>query len=236
MITEEQLRALWEEIKRRIKSVENNQPLYRALDAAVPIVMDGRVVVVGLDGQHAFDLSTFTSGENAPVIRKVLSSVANKPLELLVIEGTTLDDYDHHQQREAAAEEARRKVVESAEVQDLTGLPSEPQLVSDEDDDEDRFDPGRETSSTRLLLMLNRHLHVRYRATRNRTSPTVRARFMLDALAELERTVERVYELETSEVMQERQIARAIDRLADLVNIDGMVVALEFERHRGQRS
>lgn len=236
MISEEQLRALWEEIKRRIKSVENNQPLYRALDAAVPIVMDGRVVVVGLDAQHAFDLSTFNSGDNAPVIRKVLSAVANKPLELLVIEGTTLEDYDQHQQREAAAEEARRKVVESAEVQNLTGMPAEALPESDEVADDDRFDPSSETSSTRLLLMLNRHLHVRYRATRNRTSPTVRARFMLDALAELELTVARVYELEDSEVMRERQIARAIDRLADLVNIDGMVVALEFERHRGNRN
>jgi len=236
MISEEQLRALLEEIKRRIKSVENNQPLYRALDAAVPIVMDGRVVVVGLDAQHAFDLSTFNSGDNAPVIRKVLSAVANKPLELLVIEGTTLEDYDQHQQREAAAEEARRKVVESAEVQNLTGMPAEALPESDEVADDDRFDPSSETSSTRLLLMLNRHLHVRYRATRNRTSPTVRARFMLDALAELELTVARVYELEDSEVMRERQIARAIDRLADLVNIDGMVVALEFERHRGNRN
>ena len=239
MITEEQLQALWDEIKRRVKAVELNMPLYRAVDAAVPITMDVRTVVIGLPGEAASDLSTFALEENAQIIQRVLNTVANKPLELLVIEGTTVADYEHHQERAAATEEARRRSAAKFESERLQ--PAEGEAEGDGDSDEagaaggedvDRFDPQSELSSTRLLLQLNRHLHVRYRNLKNRGSALVRAHFLLDSMGELHQVVLRVNELETSEITRDRQIGRAIDRLADLVNIDANLVAVEYERYR----
>ncbi|NUP99708.1 MAG: hypothetical protein HUU35_07630 [Armatimonadetes bacterium] len=217
MITDDQLRALWEEIKRRTKAAgEINRPLWRALDAAVPIALDGRVVVVGLPAEEFHEAGAFENSENKVLLDKVLGSVASKPLELLVIEGSTKTEYGQWQAREAAAAELRRRSTTSTEAA--------------EEDTSEEADEARASSVSRLVLQFGRELHVAYRALPNRSQTTARARFLVDALEKLQEVETQMAEMEGSPALKERQLSRAVDRLADMLDADAIAIAMEYER------
>lgn len=221
MITGEQLTALWDEVKRRVKTAELNRPLWRALDAAVPVTLDGRSLVIGLAGELQHEASHFEVAQNRQVIDQVLATIANKPLKLLIIDGTTMADYEGFQARQAAAEELHRKAA---------GEPAPAAFAAGEEEAEDQ--PG---SVGALLLQMGRELHLRYRELSNRSAATVKARFLLSALGQLYEVEQKLEFMEGTDDYKERQLARAIDRLSHLTDIDELVVALEYERYKREQ-
>lgn len=217
MITDEQLRALWDEIKRRTKAAGDiNRPLWRALDSAVPISLDGKTVVVGLQAEDYHEAGAFENSENKVLLDKILGSVASKPLQLLVIEGTTKTEYGQWQAREAAAAELRRRSSAAEEAGD--------------EDTSEEADEARAVSVSRLVVQFNRELHVTYRALPNRSQTTARARFLVDALERLQKVEQQMADMEGSPALKERQLSRAIDRLADMLDADAIAIAVEYER------
>ena len=222
MVTEEQLHELWAEIKKRIKEGgELNRPLWRALDAAVPVAMDHRIVVVGLDSHLQHEASFFHAAENQPLIHKVLGTVANKPLELLVIEGTTKADYEQHQQRVAAIEAMREKIVQGHIAHDDEGGTAS-----------EAADSAAAAGVSQLTLHLNRDFHQRYRDMSGRMQSTVRARFVRAALADIFEAEAQMIGMDGSDAVKDRQISRLIDKLGALLETDKVGLALEYERFK----
>lgn len=224
MVTAEQLQALWEEIKRRVKALDLNRPLWRAIDVAVPITMDGRTLVIGLSSEHQHEASTFDIAENKTTLQKVLANVANKPLQLLVIDGTSEAEYQAWQERQRVADELRRRQVER-----LESPGDEDELPTEEEDAQ------MATSVNRVMLQLNRELHLRYRDTKNRSQSLTKARFLVAALADVHEAEDRLEELDGSPALKERQVSRSLQKLGDMISVDPVLVALEYERYKRER-
>lgn len=221
----EQLTALWDEIRRRVKQAgEINPPLWRALDAARPITLDGLTLVVGLGPDDAHEGSHFDGGENRAQLNEVLATVGNKPLDFCWIEGTNILDYEHWKARQEAAE-AYRKQYESGGGRRVADGESEDE-VSEEDD------AAEEQSIQRLVLGFNRELHVRYRNISQRSQTFAKALFIQSCYPELLVLEQTIWEQEGREELKLRQMSRAIDRLGDLLRVDPLLIALEYERYK----
>ncbi len=168
----DKLAALWEEIKRRVKhDGDINPPLWRALDAARPITLDGLTLVVGLGHDSAHEGSHLDVGENRLLLDSVLATVGSKPLTLCWIEGTNILDYEHWKARQEAAE-AYRKQFETPGGRKPVPAAGDDEEASEEDD------AAEDQSIQRMVLALNRELHVRYRDMPQRSQTYVKANFI----------------------------------------------------------
>lgn len=210
--------ALWQAIVTKVKEAELDPPLWRAMDAAVPICLEGGTLVIGFAPKDEPQMTFFGSAQAAPRLHQVLGTVATKPVELRAIDGTTPEDYQRWQAREAA-----REAVLSRHA--------------DEPPSDSPFDPRPEgipaaTGSAKYVhdLMLDfRHRHTRLPS---RNSSYSKASFlheimpdMLQAEADL-RTIE-----QTAEGFV-RAASRMIDKVAEMLSIEPMIVAMEFKRYR----
>ena len=223
----EKLTALWDEIRKRVKHEGDiNQPLWRALDAAKPITLDGLTLVVGLGHDAAHEGSHFDVGENRQLLDSVLANVGSKPLELRWIEGTNILDYEHWKARQEAAE-AYQKQFESG------GRKSKPANDDPEATEED--DAEEDQSVQRLVLATNRELHVRYRDMAQRSQTYVKANFIRGCFPDLLSLEQRIWDHEGRDELKQRQMSRAIDRLADVLHVDALIVALEYERYKADQ-
>lgn len=227
----DKLAALWEEIKRRVKhDGDINQPLWRALDAARPITLDGLTLVVGLAPDSAHEGSHFDVGENRVLLESVLASVGSKPLAFCWIEGTNILDYEHWKARQEAAE-AYRKQFETPGGRRPAATASE----GGDDDSSEEDDAEEDQSIQRMVLALNRELHVRYRDMSQRSQTYVKANFIRSCFPDLLELEKKVWAREGREELKHRQMSRALDRLADMLHVDALLVALEYERYKADQ-
>ncbi|MCC7495552.1 MAG: hypothetical protein IT204_24595 [Fimbriimonadaceae bacterium] len=227
MIPAEQLQKLWSQVRTKVKAVDINPPLYRALDLAVPVTLDGTVLVVGLDPADQHEASQFDLPANRAVIDKVLARIVSKPLTLQLIDGTTVEEYERWKERAAATAALRQRTVEVAEAR-----AAKDDAAAAAEAGEEVADSGDGSSVNRLLLGVTRDFHNGYRQLANRTQSLVRGRFVSQAIDRLLEAERQIADLEGPAAMKERLLSRAIDRLAEIVGTEPLVVALELERRR----
>lgn len=210
LVTGEEVSQLWEDIKARIKAQGFNLPLFRALDAAVPIALDGNQLAIGYEAEAYSQSTLLEVPQHKNLIQRVLQSLP-QPVELFIVEGTTLQDYLNAKERQIAASAAMREVLQ-ARV---------------------------ERQSTEQILQEAAHrFHQRYQVLIGRGLPQIRARFLLECLGELVEVEERIMKVEHEEdQVKQKQFARVLDRLAGMVEMPSTLVALEYlrykEQHRG---
>ncbi|HIE50930.1 MAG TPA: hypothetical protein EYP85_04155 [Armatimonadetes bacterium] len=210
MISPEKLQALWEEIKRRVKDAEMNRPLWSALDAAKVVTLEGTTLVIGFEPHEYHLAGHLETAQNRNLVDRILQTVATKPLQMVIIEGTRMEDYQAHKAREEAMREAARKEREQYR---------------------ERHDSGR------ILGDLGYQFHHRYSNLPHRSLVQMRAKFLLESLADLAQAEEEIKKVEDeTEEAKLRQMSRAIERLASLVDMPPVLVALEFERYKHQRA
>lgn len=221
----EQLQKLWDTIRERLKAAELNPPLYRALDAAVPVTLDGTTLVVGFDTEHEPDMHFLNTPTIQPLLQRVLSGVATKPLQLLTIDGTTVEAYEHFRERQRVAEQLRQgQRQETARVEKP----------------EEQFEwssdwAHRADTSLQLVSELAHEIHTRMRTTPHSRQWQVRAKVLMSSLPELFVLADRLAEIERDPLQRARQFSRAIEAYAETFGADPAVVAIEYERLRRQR-
>jgi len=222
----DKLAALWEEIKRRVKhDGELNPPLWRALDASRPITLDHLTLVVGLPHDQAHEGSHFDVGENRALLESILANVGSKPLAFCWIEGTNILDYEHWKARQEAAEAYRKQFEKPGG--------KKPAASGEGDDDASEADDAEEDQSIqRMVLALNRELHVRYRDISQRSQTYVKANFIRSCFPDLMALEQKVWAQDGREELKLRQMSRAIDRVSDMLHVDALLVALEYERFK----
>jgi len=232
MSADEKVTLLWETIKQRIKAAELNQPLYRALDAAVAIALDGNHLVVGFDVAAEPEMHHLNAPGNQPLIRKVLGSVATRPIELVTIDGTTAEDYQHYLARQKAAEELRQRARAAADpavkADDAPGELLLDTVAAPHDD----YRPawiGECANSTVLLQTFNREVQAMFRRDDQHTLALVKARFLPIAFRELAALERAMPEFETELMHQTRHVSRAIDHLATTLDADAVTLAIAYE-------
>ncbi|HAZ63371.1 MAG TPA: hypothetical protein DCZ72_07155 [Armatimonadetes bacterium] len=216
------LTNLWNSIVSGVKSKGDiNPPLWRALDNAVPIILDGTTVVIGYDVPFQPDGRFLELPGNQAVMQTVLSTIATKPLQLLIIDGLTLEDYQHFKDRQAAAAEiaARpRETPRRAPVEDVGPFSGEAHRT--------------DASGQRFLSELQRDLHMRYVESEHRGITLRKAMFLRSILPTLLQAEAEYRTMELRDELEARHWSRLLERVAEMADADPVTFCLIYLDHK----
>lgn len=199
------LRWVWREVRKRVFiKLPFSIGVAEALQAVVPIVLDEDTFVVGLTSRD-YHLSGHLLGENVRnTIENILRQASRRYIHFEVIEGSSLEEWNEIKQRRSRATEA---VIAMAA-----------QKV-----EEHHYED--------VLNQIISEIRRRITASRDRALPQVRAGIVLDITPSLGDATEMLFhDPDTHEAR--RIMARAIDRIANFIDVPAIMLALEIERYR----
>jgi len=199
------VQQLWEEMTQLLHKGDLKPPLWEAVDAVTPLLVDEDVLVVGLapaQMQHAGYIET---SQNKSQLQDLLEQVAGRRLDIRVIPGTTVANWERAKERETAGVEKAVAEVRIRTVQK----------------------GAREVWRQGLEDVVEV-----FTSSRARARGTDLARLMAKALAKtykVEQTARE--EAPKDEELHDQQVNRIIDRIATYCNVSATVVALEYLRY-----
>lgn len=208
--------ALWRETSDLVLARSDRfGPLQQAMRAAVTIAREENTLVIGLSGQHQYLAGHLMTAGNRRFINDCLQDVSGEPVEFRLIEGITAEDWEVAKRSESIA--ARRAARPAAEA----GEPAPP-----------GGEPRRRSSAWDTLT---EQLQTAWSKVTTKQMPTARARFVADAVGYLYQAEEEAIEQDEADEQIQRQLNRAIDRIASLTEVPPTAVALELLRYRRER-
>ena len=197
---------LWNKTTETVKRIVIHPSLWKAMEVAVPITIEDGMLVLG------FPIGTFNqsghlmASNHKNAIEKVLEEYYQQPLGFRIIDGTQLADWQNVKERD----ERTRDLQEAAAVKRA----KEVSVVNAWD--------GLFDSVTRM-----------YATLKLRQFPQRRALYVRQAVAEISRVMEALGDQRRdSEELFERSLARAIDKVSTLAQMEGTMVAIELLRYR----
>ena len=196
---------VWHEVRKRVFiKLPFSLGVADAMEAAVPITLDGDVFVCGL-APRDFPLSGHLHADQVRnTIENILRQASRRHIRFEIIEGTTLSDWETIKDRQHRAHAA---VIAMAE-QKL---------------EEHHFED--------VLNQIVSELRARITSVRDRTLPQVRAELLLKIVPQLSDAEDMLFsEHETHD--RRRAMARAIDRVASFLEVPPLTLAIEVERCR----
>ncbi len=204
------LRWVWREVRKRVFiKLPFSLGVAEALQAATPIILDldDDTFVVGLSSRD-YPLSSHLMGTNVRnTIENILRLASHRSIHFEVIEGSTIEEWNEVKRRRSRASEA---VIAMAE-----------QKV-----EEHHYED--------VINQIIGEIRRRITASRDRGLPQVRAQLMLDVVPSLGDATEMLFhDPDTHDAR--RVMARAIDRVANFIDVPPVMLALEIERYRREQ-
>jgi hypothetical protein len=186
-------------------------PLNQAMQAAVPIVLDEDVLVVTMPGAERHLAGHLETAANRNAILNALEEVVGQRVTFRIIDGTTVQDWEllkAAQERAHATSTVAEREAEARPAAEVGAKPGEgpwDKLLQD--------------------------MHRQYQQLPKRQYPQSRSRYLREALMAVLRTDEELRLADGfDEERHERSLARALERLATMVEVPAVLVALEFDR------
>ncbi len=202
------LSLLWANCVDLLKDRVNNRSFWEALERSQAITIEGSTLIIGLDSVNFNRASVILQQANMNDVQKAAAELFGQPLQIRVIEGTTIADWtlakDHDARVQAMkqATVARRAAVEEGE--------------------------NTWESISELVSKL-------YLQSPNRNMPQGKARYANEALYCLAEAMDTLYGDEPDETT-EKSLARILDRISHSSEIPAPVLAFELERLRVWRN
>jgi hypothetical protein len=187
-------------------------PLNQAMQATVPIVLDEDTLVVTMPGSERHLAGHMETASNRNAILNALELVYGRRIDFRVIDGTTLEDWQNLKEAEARTRRAAEAAMGSQDQE--TAAPPEAR-------------PGLGEGPWDELIQ---RIHRRYQQLPKRQYPQSKARYLREALGWIARMDEDLrYSSAGGEDAHERALARAIERLAAILDLSPVLVALELD-------
>lgn len=204
-------RDLWSRTVNEIKKKILQPSLWQALEAVVPITLEGDLLVLGLPSELSHFSSYVHSSDNRKRIEAVLEELTGQHLNVRVIDGAGLEDWDLIKQREAIASQAQQTRLQQRAREAL-------------------LEASWETLSEQVYSLFTR--------IPLRQLPQNRARYLKQAVATISDFLNKIPKPKTpdEEERYARYLARVLDKVANLADVTGTVVALELERYRKEQN
>jgi len=201
------LTLLWANCVERLKDRINNRSFWEALEACRPITVESDFLIIGLEAENYNRASHLQQVTNLHTINEAVQELFNRPLQIRIIEGTTLQDWEAAKERDARIEAmklstATRQIKQDAELTGWDGL--------------------------------YEYIARLYMQTPLRALPQGKARYANDALYALAEAMDTLYPEHPEEVV-ERSLARILERIANTADVPPTVLAFELERLRAWR-
>ena len=201
------LKMLWVNCVERLKDRINNRTFWEALEQTRPIAIEGNILIIGLDAQNFNRASSLQQVTNMHAITEAVSELFNQPLQVRLIEGTTLQDWETTKENDI-------RIAAMKQESTTRGIK------------QDRETTGWEGIYEQVARM--------YMQTPNRSLPQGKARFASDALYILAEAMDTLYKDEPDE-HAERSLARTLERIGSSSDMPAPVLAFELERLRAWR-
>ena len=186
-------------------------PLSQAMQAAVPITLDGDTLVLTMPGSERHLAGHMETAANRNSILNALELVAGRRLDFRVIDGTTEEEW---QQLKQVEEQARSRRSGTAPAASASGGPAA---------------SAARTGDSQWDELIQR-MHRTYQQLPRRQHPQAKSRYIREALGWIASVDEDLRLQEgVDEDVHERMLARAIERLSAIVDLPAVVLALELD-------
>lgn len=196
---------IWLEAQEKVKDRVVAPTLYRALELGVGVALDGDLFVLGFSSSDMPLASLLRSSQHRAVIQQCLADVIGKKVRLLIVEGTTLDDYLKHK----AQSEARAATQTTASAK-----------------------RAEERRIVQAWEQVAEHITRGYARLQYRQFPQSRAAFLKWAFEVINKAVNSMGYEEHSDEMHKRSLARVFERLATVIEVPSTMLAYEFFKLR----
>lgn len=201
------LKMLWSNCVERLKDRVNNRSFWEALEQAQPVTVENDILIIGLDPENFNRASHLQQVTNMHAINEVAQELFNQPLQVRVIEGTTLQDWE-------AAKEKDARIAAMKEAGTTRSINVDRQMTG--------WD-GLYEQVARL-----------YMQTPSRSLPQGKARYAIEALNAVAEAMDTLYGDNPDETA-ERSLSRTLERIGNSSDIPPAVLAFELERLRAWR-
>jgi curved DNA-binding protein CbpA len=182
-------------------------PLNQAMQAAIPITIDGDLLVLTMPGTDRHLAGHMETASNRNAIVNALELVAGRRLNFRIIDGTSIEDWEALKAAEAKTRQARSREAPEPAAAPAPSRPGE--------------GPWDE---------LIQRIHRQYQQLPKRQYPQSKARYLREALGWIARTDEEIrYSSNLDEDAHERAVARAIERLAAVLDLNPVIVAMHLD-------
>jgi hypothetical protein len=202
------LPVLWANCVDRLKDRINNRSFWEALEATHAITIENNSLIIGIDSENFNHSSHILQTTTLNTVNRTIEEVFNKPLQLKLVEGATLADWEAYKAREARIAASKQAAAET--------VVSAPSAQSDSWE-------GVYEQLSRLFAQAS-----------HRSLPQGKARYANEALYLLVEAMDTIYP-DPPDESAERNLARAIDRIAASADIPASIIAFEMERLRAWR-
>lgn len=203
------INVLWDEVVDNVKHKVIHPTLWRTLEKAGPVLIDGKFFVVGFKPTDFNMSGHLTSAEHRNAIESALQEYSGERLVLRVIEGQTAADWKHVLDQEADA----GKIADAAQKK-----------------------RDRESAVTKTWEGLYEQVGRGYANLALRQLPQARARFIEAVIVDIADAMdELIPEGKKADELTERSLARVIDRAGTLTDVSPALIALELKRYRERR-
>jgi len=216
--------SLWREatdtILERSDSFSN---MIQAMRVAVPIVLEGDLLVVGVAGKDQYLAGHLETPANRHRITEVLREVSGQQIEYRVIEGTAPEDWNWVQRAEG-----RRPYLEPPPALESKAAPRR----AEKPPAEKRRGERPQVTSWELL---GRKIQNTWQGLPNRQHPLTRAEFILTCVGWISETAKEATGDGAPRDVIHREVGKAVERVAQLLDLPPAVVALELMRGQPRR-
>ena len=202
------LPVLWANCVDRLKDRINNRSFWEALEATHAITIENDSLIIGIDAEN-FNRSThILQVSTLNTVHRAIEEVFNRPLHLKLIEGVSFADWEAYKAREARIAASKLAAPEA-----FTTAP-----------------PAASNTWDAVYEQLSRL----FAQAAHRSLPQGKARYANEALYLLVEAMDTIYP-DNPDEHAERNLARALDRIAASADIPASVIAFELERLRAWR-
>lgn len=185
----------WQTIREQVKDQVTGRSVWQAIDAVVPITLEGDLVVLGIMPSYSNLAGHLRTPGTKHVIERSFAEVLGRRIEVLVIEGSSLQDWEQFKRRREEAlkleeQQFRRQATEQRSYTDWEAVYEQ---------------AGR-----------------RFAELAARTLAQNRAKYLQDMILLVREALENIG-VETEQ--DERQLNRVIERIANNTNVPSTLIA-----------
>ncbi|MCW5938312.1 MAG: hypothetical protein KF884_07825 [Fimbriimonadaceae bacterium] len=190
------LAEVWSEVLPDIRKGVTGVGVWAALNAAKPVTVEGTTLILGLPVTESELAGHLRLAQTRRLIETEVGRMLGSQLNLRVIDGTSLDDWETEKRRD----EEKRRLQEQALVRAKQSVQAS-------------------SSWEGIYEQLSRQ----FAATPNRSLPQNRAKFYIEAVALVAQALQ---ETPITDDMAERNFARCIERISQYSEVPSTLVAV----------
>lgn len=195
--------TIWSEILPEVKNGVTGVGVWQALNQARAVTLDESTFVLGMPHDLSDLAGHLRLQQTKALIERMLSQRLEQPIQLRVIDGIAVEDYQNIKRRDAEAQRLQEQAL-----------------------NRQRAEVAARSSWDTIYDQVSR----KFAAVQNKSLPQNRAAFLEEAL---DLMVDALGKMPLRDDLGERNYARCIERISSYSEVPGVIVALMIKQRTG---